>query len=149
MAVLYYRTVGVIAGQFMSVLNVAKSIHGFFNWLASEPKSHWTLRELIPVITDGHVHPNPPRPINRVARTMERVAAAAGLGGGIYMAVLHQTMAPLLMLPVAAQAAAWLVGGVTTMVLNRIVDRTEQFESWARTREFKKENKINLPRHER
>lgn len=133
----------------MSVRDVTKKIHGFFNWLASEPNSHWTLRELLPVITDGHVNPNPPRPINRVARVMERAATVVGLAGGAYMSVLDKTFFPLLMLPIAAQAAAWVVGGVTTMVLNKIVDRAEQLDQWATSREFKKENKSTIPRHQR
>lgn len=133
----------------MSVLDVAKKIHGVFNWLTSEPKNHWTLRELIPIITDNHVQPNPPRPINRVARVLERMATVAGLAGGAYMSVLEHNVMPMLLLPMAAQAAAWLSGGLLTMFLNKVSERTEQFELYAKNREFQKENKAALPRHQR
>jgi hypothetical protein len=150
----------------MSVRSIAHGISGVFNWLTSEPKNHWTLRELIPALTDNEVRPSPPRPINRVARVIERVATAGGLTGGIvgaasiyqmglaagnvgYLALLGNAVLPLLIIPAIAAGAAWVAGGVATLALNKMADMANGVERWAISREFKKEGKASWPRHQR
>ncbi len=133
----------------MSVLSVAKSITGVFNWLTSEPKNHFTLRQLLPIVTEGAINPGPPRPINRVARVMERTATVLGLAAGAYYSTVEKDVGPLIIMPLVMQGAAWLAGGLTTIMLEKMKDRADQFERWATKREFNKENKANLPRHQR
>jgi len=143
---------------------VVHGISRFFNWLASEPKNHWTLRQLIPKLTDGEVEVNPPRPINRVARVIERVATVGGLVSGIYGAshiyglgmaagmayssVLISTALPLLVMPVLAASAAWVVGGVLTLGINKAADMANGLDNWLgdtkrkRDYELKEQGKI-------
>ena len=133
----------------MSTVSVARSIVGVFNWLTSEPKNHFTLRQLVPIVTDGQINPGPPRPINRVARVIERAATAFGLAAGAYYSTVEKDVGPLIIMPLVMQGAGWLAGGLATIMLEKMKERAEQFERWATNREFKKENKAALPRHQR
>lgn len=125
-------------------LNVARKINGVFNWLASEPKHHWTLRELLPAMTDGEISPERPQPKNRVARVIERAAMATGLTLGTVFSIKERDPT---IFPVALGAiymAGWLAGGIATMMLNRAVEMSNQFEDWATAREHKKEIRAEI-----
>lgn len=125
-------------------LNVAKKINGVFNWLASPPKNHWTLRELLPIITDNQISPEKPQPKNRVARVIERAAMVTGLTLGTVFSIKERdpTIFPVAMGGI--YMAGWLAGGVATMMLYRALDMSESFENWAIKREHKNEIKADL-----
>lgn len=125
----------------MSLRETTGKISHFFNWLTQEPRRHWTLRELVPIVTDGHVNPAPPRPINRFARGVERLATVAGLGAGIYFGIVMSSLAPVLIIPVAAQVAAWFTGAISTIVLEKMADTADRLHGWAINRDIRNEKK--------
>ncbi|MBL8712446.1 MAG: hypothetical protein JNM12_06060 [Alphaproteobacteria bacterium] len=130
----------------MSFRDFTISLSDKFNWLAEPPKRHFTLGEAVNWATDGELMRNKDHNWGRGARIVERATMALGVAATVAVCVAESSFAPILLVPLVAKGVAFVAAGITSGVVNKMAAIAERLERHTAEREYKRENKQNLPR---
>ncbi|MDI1228669.1 MAG: hypothetical protein PSY14_13390 [bacterium] len=117
-----------------------------FNWLAEPPKHHFTLGEAVHWATDGELMKTPPHKWGRAARIVDRATMVVGLGAAVAICMIEKSPLPMLMVPVVAKGVAFIAAAITQGITGGLANTIQRIERFTAEREFKRENKKDLPR---
>jgi len=102
--------------------------------------------EAIKWATDGESASGKPHPWSRAARVVERATMVIGLGAAITASVLENSLMPMAFIPLVFKGVAYVAAGITEFAVEKLAAGAETLERLATSREYKKENKKDLPR---
>ncbi len=130
----------------MSFRDFTVSLSNKFNWLAEPPKNHFTLGEAVHWATDGELMKTPPHKWGRAARIVDRATMVVGLGAAVAICMIEKSPLPMLMVPVVAKGVAFINAAITQGITGGLANTIQRIERFTAEREFKRENKKDLPR---
>lgn len=130
----------------MSFRDFTVSLSDKFNWLASPPKNHFTLGEAVHWATDGELFKQKPREWSRAARTVERATMALGVVATVAVCVVESSVLPVLLVPLVAKGVGYVAAGITSFITDKLANTAERLERFTAEREYKRENKKDVPR---
>lgn len=146
----------------MGIRNLSVKLAKTFNWLAEPPKNQMTLGEFVPWATGGVIElPGSPRQMSRVARVVERgifgigvvaavaAAVAEGQGAGGFSSGMLSAAGPLLTIPILFKGMSYSMGLLTDRVIHGLANKANDIEAHTRRKEFKAQNRQDLPRRMR
>ncbi len=130
----------------MSFRDFTISLSNKFNWLAEPPSRHFTLGEAVNWATDGELMRSKDLNWGRAARIVERATMVVGIAATVAVCVAESSFAPILLVPLVAKGVGFVAAGITSGVVNKMAAIAERLERHTAEREYKRENKKDLPR---
>ena len=130
----------------MSFRDFTVSLSDKFNWLASPPKHHFTLGEAVHWATDGELFKQKPRDWSRAARTVERATMALGVAATVAICVMEASVLPVMLVPLVAKGVGYVAAGITEFFTDKLASTAQRLERFTAEREYKRENRKDLPR---